>query len=65
MFVLEYKQIYIVPTELTKNRTCQTYRWKQMAICEEREPLEKIRAQETRPEDWRVVPMGDSVVQGR
>lgn len=60
MYVLEYKQLHIVREEQTKNRTCQSYRWKQAAICESREPLEAIRSAKTRPEEWRVVPMGDS-----
>lgn len=42
MFILEYKQLYIPKTELTKNRTFQSYRWKQYAMCEERKPLEEI-----------------------
>jgi hypothetical protein len=42
MFVLEYKELYIVPEPLTKNRTCQSYRWRQYAMCESREPLEKV-----------------------
>ena len=44
MYVLEYKQLHIVREEQTKNRTCQSYRWKQAAICESREPLEAIRS---------------------
>ena len=60
MYVLEYKQLHIVREEQTKNRTCQSSRWKQAAICESREPLEAIRSAKTRPEEWRVVPMGDS-----
>lgn len=42
MYVLEYKELYIVPELLTKNRTCQSYRWKQAAVCTEREPLEQL-----------------------
>ena len=63
MYVLEYKQLHIVREEQTKNRTCQSYRWKQAAICESREPLEAIRSAKTRPEEWRVVPMGDSAAE--
>jgi len=63
MFVLEYKQLHIVREEQTKNRTCQSYRWKQAAICESMEPLEAIRSAKTRPEEWRVVPMGDSAAE--
>lgn len=47
----------------SENRTCQSYRWKQAAICESREPLEAIRSAKTRPEEWRVVPMGDSAAE--
>lgn len=46
---------------LTKNRCFQGYRWKQYAVCEEREPLEQIKATKKRPEEWRVVPLADSV----
>ena len=55
MYLLEYKQLYIAKTELTKNRTCQSYRWKQYAICEEREPLEQIKNVQKRPWDWRII----------
>ena len=54
MYALEYKQLYIPREALTKNRTCQT-------VCEEREPLEQIKATKKRPEEWRVVPLADSV----
>lgn len=54
MYVLEYKQLYIPREELTKNRTFQSYRWKQYAACEERRPLEQIRAAQKRPENWRI-----------
>lgn len=39
-YVLEYKEPYIVKTELTKNRTHQTYGWKQLAVAEDKEDLE-------------------------
>ena len=55
MYSLEYKQLYIVKTDLTKNKTCQSYRWKQYAICEEREPLEQIKNAQKRPEDWQII----------
>lgn len=55
MYSLEYKQLDIVKTELTKNRTFQSYRWKQFAICEEREPLSQIKNAQKRPEDWRII----------
>lgn len=55
MFILERKELYIVPEPLTKNRTCQSYRWKQYAMCEEREPLEEIMKKEKIQTEWRVV----------
>lgn len=42
MFVLERKQLYIPRENLTKNRCFQGYRWAQIAMCEEREPLQKM-----------------------
>lgn len=63
MYALEYKQLYIVQEALTRNRTFQSYRWKQLAICQDKEVLEKIRAQKIRPENYRVVPLGDSALE--
>ncbi len=60
MFALEYKELYIVPEEITKNRTCQSYRWKQYAISEDKDALESIRAGQKRPDDWRVIKMAFS-----
>ena len=56
MFVLEYKQLHIVHESVqnTKNRTHQTYRWKQYAMCEEKKPLEQILNQQKRKDDWRI-----------
>lgn len=39
-YVLEYKEPCIVKTELTKNSTHQTYRWKQLAVAKDKEDLE-------------------------
>ena len=39
-YVLECKEPYIIKTQLTKNRTHQTYRWKQLAVAEDKEDLE-------------------------
>ena len=39
MYILYYKELYIVPEQLTKNRTCQSWRSKQIAMCEEEKPL--------------------------
>ena len=41
-YTLEYAEFYVVPEPLTKNRTCQSYRWKQLAMCNELEPLEEM-----------------------
>ena len=40
MFALYYKQLHIVKEPMTKNCTCQTYRNKQIAICEDRKLLQ-------------------------
>ena len=46
MYILYRKELYIVKEELTKNRTCQTWRGKQIAMCEEEKPLQEwIRSQ--------------------
>lgn len=42
MYALYRKELHIVYEPITKNRTCQTWRGKQIAICEEREELQKI-----------------------
>lgn len=54
MFVLEYKQLHIVKESMTKNCTCQSYRWKQYAMSKERWPLEEIIVQQGHPENWRI-----------
>ena len=54
MYVLEYKIIYIPREELTKNRTFQGERWKQYAVCDVREPLERIMATKKRQKEWRI-----------
>lgn len=40
MFVLQYKQLHIVQERMCKNRTHQTHRWKDYAMCGDRKPLE-------------------------
>lgn len=40
MFALYYKELHIIQEPLAKNRTCQTWRGKQLAICEEEKPLQ-------------------------
>ena len=40
MYILYHKELYIIKEELTPNRTCQTRRSKQIAMCEEEKPLQ-------------------------
>lgn len=56
MFVLEYKELYIVPEPMTKNRTHQTYRWKQYCMSKEEEPLQDFINKQKRPKNWRIEP---------
>lgn len=39
MYILYFKELHIVKEEMLKNRTCQTYRNKQIAMCEQEQPL--------------------------
>lgn len=39
---------------------CSQYRWKQVAICDNRAPLDKVRAGQHSPAGWRVVFMPGS-----
>lgn len=55
-FVLQYKEPYIVKTEMLKNRTHQSYRWKDTAIADSREPLEEYISKQKMPGDWRIEP---------
>lgn len=41
MYILYYKELHIVKEPMTKNCTCQTYRNKQLAMCEDIKPLEE------------------------
>lgn len=43
MYRLEYKEPYIVKTEMLKNRTHQSYRWKTIAMSEDLEALRKYK----------------------
>lgn len=54
MFVLEYKQMYIVKEPQLKNCTCQSYRWKQAAMCAQKEPLEEILKSQKDQQNWRI-----------
>ncbi len=60
MYVLEYKQLYIPREALTKNRCFQGFRWKQYAVCAEKEPLERVLAEQKRPSNWRIIQMPGS-----
>lgn len=63
MYMLEYKQLFIPREPLTKNRSFQGYRWKQYAICTEKEPLERFLAEQKRQEDWRIIQTPGSIEQ--
>lgn len=63
MFSLEYQQLYIPREEMTKNRTFQGFRWKQYAVCEEREPLERLKASQKEPDKWRIIQLAAEAVQ--
>lgn len=43
MYRLEYKEPYIIQTEMLKNRTHQSHRWKTIAISEDLESLRKYK----------------------
>jgi hypothetical protein len=45
MFFLCRKELHIVKEPLTKNRTCQTWRERQVCACRVREPLDEMIAQ--------------------
>ena len=38
--MLEYAEPYIIQEPMLKNRTCQTYRWKQLAMSDDLKELE-------------------------
>lgn len=53
MYILYHKELYIIPEPLTKNRTAQTWRSRQIAMCSDRETLEKyIKELPDRPEKY-------------
>lgn len=54
MFVLEYKELYIVKEPMRKNCTTQSYQWKQYALCKEREPLQDIIDKDKLNREWRI-----------
>ena len=58
MYALYYKELYITKEPLTKNRTCQTWRGKQLAICEAKEPLQDYINNQKRPEKFYIEKLG-------
>lgn len=58
MFALYYKELYIIPEPLTKNRTFQTWRGKQLAICEEEQPLRDYIEKQKDKSKYYIEPMG-------
>lgn len=52
MFIMYYKELYMVKEPMTKNRTCQTWRGKQIAMCEEEAPLLDYIRQQKEPEKY-------------
>ena len=63
-FVLQYKEPYIVKTEMLKNRTHRSYRWKDAAIADSMEPLEEYISKQQTPGDWRIEPRQHSTPPG-
>lgn len=63
MYSLEYKILYIPHEELTKNRTYLGFRWKQYAVCEDREALEAIIGSAKNPKNWRIIKIPAKMVQ--
>jgi hypothetical protein len=41
-YTLERAEMYIVPEPMLKNRTCQSYRWKQVALSDDLEALKEL-----------------------
>ena len=52
MYVLYYKEPYIVKEPMRKNCTCQSWRGKQLAMCEEEKPLQDYIDKQSRPKDY-------------
>lgn len=53
-YCLEQKVLYIVQEPLRKNRTHQTYRWQQIALCEEKQPLQDYIDKQDFPNNFRI-----------
>ena len=54
-YILEHKYPYTVPEPLTKNRTCQSSRWEQIAISDSKDALGEYIAKQDDPHDWQIV----------
>lgn len=52
MFILYVKEMYITRESMTKNRTCQSWRGKQIAMCEEESPLMEYIKSQKHPEKF-------------
>ena len=61
MYVLEHKKPYIVPEAMTKNRTCQSYRWEQVYMCSDRSVLEEELKKRSDQKNWRITGTADEV----
>lgn len=57
IYALEYKQLFIPREEMTKNRTCQSFRWKQYALSEDEKALKEIMGLKKDPWNWRIEPL--------
>lgn len=52
MYILYYKELYIISEPLTQNCTTQTWRGKQIALSESKEALEDYRQTLSHPERY-------------
>lgn len=52
MYILYHKELYVVKEELTRNRTCQSWRGKQLAMCKDMEPLQEYINAQRDPERY-------------
>ena len=52
MYILYHKELYIIKEPLTKNRTHQTWRGKQVAMCEKEQPLQDYINKQKNPDDF-------------
>lgn len=56
MYFLERKEPYTMPNILGGHSTpVHTYRWKQIAVCEQREPLEKELKNRKNQDQYRII----------